>query len=350
MRKRYLLRRPLGEALRLFLEHPACGRPTEPEEIPAWESVGRVTAEPVYALISSPPYHCAAMDGISVRASETYGASRYSPIRLPPGSFRQIDTGDPIPEGHDAVVMAEVVRELEDGSVEVLEPARPWGNVRMAGEDVVATEMIIPRGHRIRPVDVAAMLACGVRSVKVRKKPRAAIIPTGEEVVSPEAELRPEELFGKVIDTNSYMLSGMVEGWGGEPVRFKPLPDDPEAIKAAISEAAEGFDLIVLIAGSSAGRGDFVPRAIAELGELLVHGVDIMPGKPVALGVVKDKPVIGAPGYPVSAYIAFELFAKPLIHRMLGIAPPEPARVEAVVGRRIASRAGVEEFVRVKLG
>ena len=350
MRKRYLARKPLDEALRILLNHPACSHLSPPESIPTWQSLGRITAEPVYAVISSPPYHCAAMDGISLRASDTFGASDANPVRVPPEGYHQIDTGDPIPEGDDAVVMAEEIRELEGGWVELRSAARPWQHVRMAGEDVVATEMILPRGHKIRPVDVSAMLSCGVRSLTVRAKPRVALIPTGDELVSAEEELSTEELYGKVIETNSYMLAGMIEKWGGEPVRFKPVPDDPDAIKEAILKAVGEFDLVAVNAGSSAGREDYVPKVISDLGELLVHGVDIMPGKPVALGVVQDRPVIGVPGYPVSAYVAFEMFVKPLISRMLGIAPSGRRIVRARAGRRIASRAGMEEFIRVKLG
>jgi putative molybdopterin biosynthesis protein len=350
MRKRYLARKPLDEALRLFLSHPACSRLSPPERIATWDSIGRVTAEPVYALISSPPYHCAAMDGISLKASDTFGASDANPVRIPPDRYRQIDTGDPIPEEHDAVVMAEEIRELDEGWVEIRSAARPWQHVRMAGEDVVATEMILPRGHRIRPVDVSAMLSCGVRSVAVRSLPSVAVIPTGDELVSAEEDLSLEELYGKVIETNSYMLAGMIREWGGEPVRFKPVPDDREAIRRVIQRAAEEFDLIAINAGSSAGRGDYVPQIISEIGELLVHGVEIMPGKPVALGIVCDKPIIGVPGYPVSAYVAFDLFAKPLISRMLGIATPQPQLVGARTGRRVASRAGTEEFIRARLG
>jgi putative molybdopterin biosynthesis protein len=393
-RRRYLRKLPLEEAQRVFLDHQGIGQFAETEELAPRDSLGRITAEPVFARISSPHYHCSAMDGVAVRAEDTFGASTATPVRLGKEQFYVIDTGDPIPAEFNAVIMIEDVREVDEDTIEVIAAASPWQYIRMAGEDIVATELILTRGHRIRPIDVAAMLSGGVRSVVVKKKPVVAIIPTGDELVepgdlkSPQPPLQREskgiaplqrgklmgsdllqgeertdpnllqrgEIMGpnvlqkgEIIDSNSYMLEAVVSEWGGEPRRLAIVEDDYEKIKDAIRRAAAESDIVLTSAGSSAGREDFVPPAIEELGELLVHGVSISPGKPTALGIVDDTPVLGLPGYPVSMAIAAESFLKPLLCKMLGIAVPSPHRVSASVARKVASKLGSEEFVRVKL-
>jgi putative molybdopterin biosynthesis protein len=241
--------------------------------------------------------------------------------------------------------MIEDVREVDEDTIEITAAAAPWQYIRMAGEDIVATELILTRGHRIRPIDVAAVLSGGVRSVVVRKKPVVAIIPTGDEIVEPGADLN----HGDIINSNSYMLEALVSEWDGEPKRLSIVEDDYEKIKAVIRQAATESDIVLTSAGSSAGRGDFVPPAIEELGELLVHGVSISPGKPTALGIVDSTPVLGLPGYPVSMAIAAENFLKPLLCKMLGIPTPVTYRVAASVVRKVASKLGSEEFIRVKL-
>jgi putative molybdopterin biosynthesis protein len=351
-RERFLRQTSLAEARARFLGHPAAATPTPPEVLSTPEALGRVTAEPVFAARSVPHFHGSAMDGIAVRAEETFGASEVEPRQLNPDQFAVVDTGDPIPEGYDAVVMIEHVEFLPEGGVRLIEAARPWQHIRLAGEDLVATEMIVPGGHTLRPHDVAALLAAGVPTVRVRRKPVVGIIPTGDEIVdalSPEAEgdrLPP----GRIGDSNSHLIAGLVAEAGGEPRRYPIVPDDPAQIAAALRRAADECDVVAINAGSSAGRADFVPRLIAEAGELLVHGVDLMPGKPMSLGILQGKPVVGVPGYPVSAYLVCREFLQPLIHVLLGRPIPPVETVEVTVGRRTPSKMGQEEFVRVKAG
>jgi putative molybdopterin biosynthesis protein len=285
------------------------------------------------------------MDGAAVRAEDTFRASTATPVQLSEGQFCIIDTGDPIPPEFNAVIMIEDIREVNADTIEIIAAAPPWQYIRMAGEDIVATELILTRGHSIRPIDVAAMLSGGVNSVIVKKKPLVAIIPTGDEIVEPGSDLS----LGDIIDSNSYMLEAIVFEWGGEPNRSPIVEDDYEKIKSAIRQAAAENDVVLISAGSSAGREDFVPPAIEESGELLVHGVAISPGKPTALGIVDGTPVLGLPGYPVSMAMAAENFLKPLLCMMLGIPTPEPRRVSASVVKKVASKLGSEEFVRVKL-
>ncbi len=344
-RRRYLRKSSLEEAQKLFLERPEMEKFNKTEELPPQDSLGRITAEPVFAGISSPHYHCSAMDGAAVIAEDTFGASAATPIQLDKGQFCIIDTGDPIPPEFNAVIMIENVKEVDENTIEIIAAASPWQYIRMAGEDIVATELILTRGHKIRPIDVAAMLSGGVEFVIVKKKPLVAIIPTGDELVNPGD--KPGH--GNIIDSNSYMLEAIVSEWGGEPRRTPIVEDDYEKIKTAIRQAAAENDVVLTSAGSSAGREDFIPPAIDELGELLVHGVSISPGKPTALGVVDGTPILGLPGYPVSMAMAAESFLKPLLCKMLNIPTPKPDKVSASVVRKVASKLGSEEFIRVKL-
>jgi putative molybdopterin biosynthesis protein len=344
-RRRYLRKLSLEDAQNLFLEYPGVGKFDETEELRTQESLGRITAEPVFARISSPHYHCSAMDGVAIRAEDSFKASTSNPIRLGKDQFCILDTGDPIPAELNAVIMIENVVEINEETIEITAPAIPWQHIRMAGEDIVATELILTRGHRIRPIDIAAMLSGGVLSVVVKKKPIVAIIPTGDEIIEPCVE--PDQ--GKIIDSNSYMLEAMVSEWGGEPKRWSIVEDDYEKIKSAIIKASAESDIVLTSAGSSAGREDFIPPAIEELGELLVHGISISPGKPTALGIVNGTPIIGLPGYPVSMAVASESFLKPLLLKMLNISNIIPQRVKASVSRKLPSKLGDEEFVRVKL-
>ncbi|ADG81625.1 molybdopterin biosynthesis protein [Thermincola potens] len=317
------------------------------EQIPTELSLGRVTAEPVFACLSSPHYHASAMDGYAVRAASTFGASETLPVQLKTGEEAVlVDTGDPLPQGYDAVVMIEDVHYIDENTIEIIQPVAPWENIRTVGEDLVATEMILPANHIIRPVDIGAMLAGGVNEVSVRVKPVVAILPTGTELVQPGSPLKP----GDIIEYNSRVISGLVTEWGGQPKVWGITPDDYGLLLERIGQAVAEADIVVVNAGSSAGTEDFTARAVAELGELLVHGVAIKPGKPVILGLVKGKPVIGIPGYPVSAVLNCELFLRPLLGKMLGIEPGLRETAKAVLARRVVSPQGVDEFVRVKLG
>ena len=365
-REIYLEGTPLDQALGKWLnkiESEGSGRPLSGETVPVKDSLGRITAEPVIAKISSPFYHASAMDGYAVRFADTFGASETNPKRLLYGEQAvYVDTGDPLPDGFNAVIMIEDVhiirakskeqgaetseQRTQDEYIEIIFPATPWQNVRVIGEDIVATELILPENYRIRPVDIGAMLAGGHTEVKVRRKPRVAIIPTGTEIVEPGTDLKK----GDIIEYNSRVLSGIVSEWGGEPVRVGIVPDKFDEIKQAILDSLDVADLVVMNAGASAGSEDFTAGAIREIGEVILHGVNIKPGKPVILGWVRGKPVLGIPGYPVSAYITFQLFAKPLVYKWQGLEAEEPLKIRAKLSRQIASALGHEEFVRVKIG
>ncbi|MBA3061174.1 MAG: molybdopterin biosynthesis protein [Nitrospirae bacterium] len=348
-REIYLETTPLNEAIEKWLkklESQGFLKAFPGEKVMVSESLGRITAEPVTARLSSPFYHSSAMDGYAVKYQETFGASETSLKKLKLNEQAvYIDTGDPMHDGFNAVVMMEDVNVYE-GHIEITEPATPWQNVRVIGEDIVATELILPENHRIRPVDAGAVLAGGYVDINVRRKPKVVIIPTGTEIVEPGTNLKK----GDIIEYNSRVLGGLVSEWGGEAVRFRIVPDNLEELKDAILEAHNAGDMVVVNAGASAGSEDFTSRAISETGEVILHGVSIKPGKPVIIGVVKNKPVLGIPGYPVSAFITFNLFAKPVIYRWQGIEMEPPEVLRAVLSRQVASTLGQEEFLRVKIG
>jgi putative molybdopterin biosynthesis protein len=315
-------------------------------EISVDDALGRVTAEAVFAKRSSPFYNASAMDGIAVQYQDTIGASETSPVFLAPGQFTPVNTGNAIPGVCDAVIMIEDVHMHDNGDVEIIKAVTPWQHVRTIGEDIVITELIIPEGHRIRPIDQGAMLGANVTKVKVRKKPDVIIIPTGSELVQPEQPVKP----GNIIEFNSRILAGYVKEWGADAQRREIVIDDPAVLKKTIASAVDQYDLVITNAGASVGTKDFTVNVLRDLGEVIVHGVNIKPGKPVILAIVNDTPVIGLPGYPVSAVLTMRLFVKDLLYAMQGLEPPSQPKTIAVLSRPISSKPGVEEFVRVKIG
>jgi putative molybdopterin biosynthesis protein len=349
-RKVYLDDVPLEEARRRWwgaLETEGLLAPLPGEVVPVGEALGRITAEPVWARLSSPHYHAAAMDGAAVRAEDTTGASETAPVRLALGrQATWVDTGDPLPPGADAVVMVEHVQLIGDDRIELMAPVAPWQHVRAMGEDMVATELVLPRGRALTPVDLGAIAACGHTTVVVRRRPAVAVLPTGSELVEPGTTLRP----GDVIDFNSLMLCGQLREWGAEPVRYPITPDDHGQLRDRVEAALARHDVVVINAGSSAGSEDFTARVVAGLGTLHVHGVAIRPGHPLILGVAQGKPILGLPGYPVSTVLTAELFLRPLVFALLGAAPPERPRTTAVLTRKVVSPMGEDEYLRVKLG
>ena len=310
------------------------------------EAIGRVTAEPVWATRSSPSFDAAAMDGIALRAEATVGASESTPVFVEPGAFEFVDTGDPLPEGFDAVVMREHVHHDDAGRAELRAAAVPYQHVRSIGEDVSATELLLPAGHRLRPVDVAAAAAAGATDVVVHRAPVVAVLPTGDEIRPVGTDPAP----GVIVDTNSLMLAGQAEAAGCVAWRGPIVRDDPEAIAAAVRDAAARADLVVVVAGSSAGRDDYTATVVERLGTLAVHGVAVRPGHPVVLGAVDATPVLGAPGYPVSASLTFDIFAAPILAAMEGATPAERPQARARVARKLASSMGMDDWVRVRLG
>jgi putative molybdopterin biosynthesis protein len=349
-RKVYLEDIPLDEALARF--YGALGgeggvQALPGESVPLDQARGRVTAQPVWARVSSPHYHSCAMDGVVVRAEDTYGASKTSPLLLKIGEqARWVDTGDPVPSGYNAVIMVEDIQAVDDDHVQIMAAVAAWQHVRLLGEDIVATELVLPENHRIGPSDLGAMAAAGLTEVEVRRKPVVTIIPTGTELVKPGEPLEA----GKIVEYNSLMMAAQVEEWGGHPIRHAIVPDDFHRIKEAVQEALEVSDIVVMNAGSSAGSEDYTAQVVSEVGTLLVHGIAVRPGHPVVLGVAGKKPIIGVPGYPVSCVLTMDIVAKPLISRFLGVLPILRPRLTAVMSRRVLSPMGDEEFLRVKVG
>ena len=309
------------------------------------EAIGRVTAQPIWATRSSPPFDSAAMDGIAIRAARTVGANESTPLLLEAGEFVVVDTGDPMPDGFDAVVMREHVHYV-DGRAELRAPVAPYQHTRSIGEDISATELLLPAGHRLRPVDAAAAAAAGATEVRVHRRPVVAILPTGDEMRPIGSELEP----GELLETNSLMLAGQARDAGCEAAVLPIEPDDEARIADAIVAAVKRCDLLIVIAGSSAGRDDHTAELVDRLGELAIHGVAVRPGHPVVLGAIDATPVLGAPGYPVSASLTFDIFAAPLLAELEGAAATPRPTVPARLARKLASTIGMDDWVRVRLG
>ncbi|MBP6015325.1 MAG: molybdopterin biosynthesis protein [Candidatus Promineofilum sp.] len=384
-RKFYLEDIPLDDAWAAFrgaLQAAGHWRPLDAETLPLSAAHGRVTAAAVWARLSSPHYHAAAMDGYAVRAADTVGAGEGTPLTLalrPPSDSallpaQPVNTGQPLPPWANAVIMIEHVQPLAlpDGrpAIAIRAAVPPWHHVRPMGEDMVATELVLPANHRLRPVDLGALAGSGHATVSVYRRPRVAVIPTGSELVAVDAGEPPP---GRIIEYNSLVLAAQVESWGGLATRLPIVPDDYEAIRAAVRAAAPDHDLILLNAGSSAGSEDYTVHVVASLGRVLVHGVAVRPGHPVVLGMVGETdealpittdegsepatghaspatPIIGVPGYPVSAALTGEIFVEPLLAHWQGQRPHQPATLPGTLTRKLVSPTGDEEFARVVVG
>ncbi|MEJ2746305.1 MAG: molybdopterin biosynthesis protein [Anaerolineae bacterium] len=369
----YLEDIPLDEAWAAFsaaLQAEHLWQPFLTETIPVSQANGRITAQAVFAKISSPHYHASAMDGYAVRAQDTHGATETSPqqLILTEGSAKAVNTGHALPTWANAVIMIEHTQPvtLADGrsAIEIRAAVPPWHHVRPMGEDMVATELVLPANHRLRPVDLGALAGSGHAEVAVYGRPRVAIIPTGSELVSVETAVTEGIQPGRIIEYNSLVLAAQVENWGGIPTRWPMVKDDFAAIKTAVAEAAQNHDLILINAGSSAGSEDYTANVVQELGRLLVHGVAVRPGHPVILGMVKPGrgaggqgsggespvPIIGVPGYPVSAALTGEIFVEPLLARWQGQPAHQPDTLQATLTRKLVSPTGDDDYVRVSVG
>ena len=342
----YLNNRPLDEArsqyLALLQEQ---GFTPRTETIPVQTAAGRITARAVYARICAPHYPACAMDGIAVSAGDTFGASDTTPVSLAPEQYTVVDTGDPLPDGRDAVIMVEEVV-FTEGQAVIRQAAAPWQHVRQIGEDICAGEMLLPGHTAISPAAIGAMLAAGVLEAEVLARPVIGIIPTGDEVVPPSADPKP----GDVMEFNSSIFSAMVEQWGAQPRTYPIVPDREEALRDALSGALKECDMVLLNAGSSAGREDYAAAVIGQVGEVFCHGLAIQPGKPAILGHLGAKPILGVPGYPVSGIIVIEQLLRPLVDLWLCRAPQPDQTAQAVLSRRVVSSLKYREFVRVRLG
>lgn len=345
MRKIYLNNIPRREARQRFLS--AAEIPRRVESVRTDGSLSRITAGPLFARLSMPADHAAGMDGFAVRAESTFAATDRTPLQLARGEgCLPVDTGQPLPPDFDAVIKVEDVHRLAEGGIEILAPATPWQHVRSVGEDVVAGELLLPAFHRLRPPDLGVLLAGGLTEVAVLARPVAVIIPTGTELIPP-GERRQRK---NIPDFNSTVVAAYLQEWGAETVILPIVPDEPERLREAASRASEKGDVVIIIAGSSAGRNDYTVHVIEALGEVFVHGVSTRPGKPTILGRIAGKPAVGLPGYPVSAYLSLEWFVRPLICRALGQPEPVRERLPVSLGRRIISAVGVEEHVRMAVG
>lgn len=379
MKKIYLDDIPLSEAwARLQAALEAGGRwgPLETEAVRLDNALGRVTAEPIFAKISAPHYHASAMDGYAVRAADTATASDNAPMQLQLDTqAKYVDTGDPMPSWADAVVPIENVQVIDSGwqttddgqpssavsrplSIEIRASLAPRQHVRLMGEDMVASELVLAANHTLRPVDIGALAGCGYASVNVYRQPRVAVIPTGTELVSVGSEVQA----GDIIEYNSLVLAAQIQQWGGIATRFPIQPDNFEQIKATVAQAAATHDLVLLNAGSSAGSEDFSAQVVEALGQLLVHGIAVRPGHPVIVGMIKGErqtadggrqtaiPIIGVPGYPVSAALTGEIFVEPLLAKWRGQNSNQPPTLTATLTRKILSPMGDDEYVRVTVG
>ena len=345
-RNLYLTTTPVEEAREIYMK--ALGEAAAPriETVRVTDALGRVTAEAVYARYSSPLYNSAAMDGIAVISSATEGASEAAPVTLKPDEdYIIVDTGDPIRKPYDAVIMAEDTQETESGMV-IRASAPAWQHIRPVGEDIVVGEMILTSSHRIRPIDIGVLLSGGVTEISVFAQPRVGIKPTGTEIVEPYED--PKE--GDIIESNSRMFEAMIRENGGIPCRYDIVDDDYDKIKAAVLKALDENDMVIVNAGSSAGTEDYTVHILREIGEVFIHGVAMKPGKPVILAKACGKPVIGIPGYPVSAYLAVENFAYPVLRSFTGLSESKDHRINAILSRRLVSSLKHREYVRVRVG
>ncbi|MBI2847354.1 MAG: molybdopterin molybdotransferase MoeA [Chloroflexi bacterium] len=334
------------------------------EKVATKDALGRVLATEMNSPSDLPSFPRSSMDGYAVRASDTYGASESLPAslkvmgeilmgqassqRISSGEAVKVHTGGMVPHGADAVAMLENTQQVDSLILEVLRPVAVGENVIQVGEDVRKGQSLIPKGHMLRPQDIGGLLALGITEVTVFAKLRVAIISTGDEIVPPEVTPGPAQ----VRDINTYTLSGLIQQAGGVPSLVGIIPDNYAALREALAKGLEDNDAVIISAGSSVSARDITAKAIDSLGKpgILVHGVSIRPGKPTVLALIGDKPVFGLPGNPVSAMVTFRLFVRPTIYRMSNcINPPRVAAFEARLARNIASAAGREDYVPVRL-
>ncbi|NOT04611.1 MAG: molybdopterin biosynthesis protein [Anaerolineales bacterium] len=377
----YLHDIPLSQAqsrLREALQDADLWRVLSVESIPLDENaLGRVTAEPIWAEISSPHYHASAMDGFALRAVSTNGAMPSAPVTLFIGPEAQyVDTGDPLPEWANAVIPIENVESLDENdqitkdirgpkTIRIRAAVAPWSHVRPLGEDIVATQLVLPAGHTLRPADLGAIAASGHQTIRVARKPRVAILPTGTELVPIGSKLKS----GDILEYNSLVMAAQIKSMGGEPTRYPITKDNFDSICERVLEVAQTHDLVLLNAGSSAGAEDFSSKVVEKLGTLLVHGVAVRPGHPVILGLINRQspienrrsenlaadtshvtPIIGVPGYPVSAALTIDIFVEAIIAKWLGRPPLQLPTETATLTRKIVSPAGDDDYVRVAVG
>jgi len=346
----YLETVPIPEALDRVTERLERDSLLDREMVPSEEAAGRITAEPLFARYSSPTFHSAAMDGVALAAKATFGAREGHPITLHrDADYTPVNTGDPLPTGCDAVVMIEYVEELDEDTIQLEHPAFPWQHVRRIGEDIVATELLLPQNHRLTAYDIGALLSGGIYEVPVRQRPHVHIVPTGDEILDYTRRPQPEP--GQVIESNSQVLTSLARSWDCTTARTPPVPDDEDKLAKALQEGLDsGAHIVVIGAGSSAGSRDYTRRVLERFGTVLVHGIKAMPGKPTLLAVSGNRLLVGAPGYPVSAVICFEQLLRPLVEWMTRCRGDRGPEVDVRLTRKVPSKLGQEEFLRLSVG
>jgi putative molybdopterin biosynthesis protein len=367
----YLHDIPLPEAqanFRSALEEASHWKPLGIEDIPLDENAcGRILAEPIWARLSSPHYHASAMDGYALRSEETKTALPSRPILLKLNEGAEyVDTGDPLPDWANAVIPVELVELINDQgeivddrqiafAIRLRSSLTPWSHVRPMGEDIVATQLVLPSAHILRPADLGAVAACGHSILRVYRRPRVAVLPTGSELIPVGKEVSR----GDIIEYNSIVIAAMILSMGGIAERYAIIPDRFDLICEKVQKAADENDLVLLNAGTSAGSEDLSAKVISQLGTVYVHGVAVRPGHPVILGMITRSsrasspgmvPIIGVPGYPVSAALTIEIFAQPLINLWIGKQVDDADIVEGDLVRKITSPGGDDDFVRVVVG
>ncbi|MBQ1788657.1 MAG: molybdopterin biosynthesis protein [Oscillospiraceae bacterium] len=343
----YLTNVPLDQAKKEYLwKLQSNGFRAQLETVPVQESFGRITSRAVYARINAPHYAASAMDGVALHARDSFGATETTPVTLREDQFVVVDTGDPIPENCDAVIMVEDIVKNDNGSITIHAAAAPWQHIRQIGEDICAGEMILPSFMEINPAAIGAMIAGGVLVVEVIRRPVVGIIPTGDEIILPCADPKP----GDILEFNSSIFSAMLKAWGAEPRTYPIVPDRFEDIRDMVAKAADECDMVILNAGSSAGRDDYSTAALREIGEVLYHGIAIKPGKPAILGFRGARPILGVPGYPVSGIIVIEEFLQPLIDAWYGRENDKGTRTRAKLTRQVVSGLKYQEYVRLRMG
>jgi molybdopterin molybdotransferase len=333
------------------------------EQVALANALDRVVAHELRTPVDLPAFARSTMDGFAVRAADTYGASEALPaylalcgevpmggpagVQLGAGQAARIHTGGMIPPGGDAVVMVEHTQALDEHTVEVLRPVALGENVIPIGEDVRAGDLLFERGHRLRPQDLGGLAAVGIVAVEVVARPRVAILASGDEIVPAHSSPAP----GQVRDINSHTIAALTRRCGADPLLYGIAPDDAAALRVLASEALSVCDMLIISAGSSVSTRDITAQVIGELGRpgVLVHGVAIHPGKPTILAMADGRPVFGLPGNPVSTMIAFELFVAPALDWLQGALTPVRVVVQARLARNVASHAGMEDYVPVRL-
>ena len=336
----------LEEALKILEENIKFA--TKIEKISVKNCCKRVVAKSIFAQSSSPSYSASAMDGIFLFSELTSHATEMEPVFLNNDSFEYVNTGEALDyKKGDTVIMIEDAIPVDENRVKIYKSAKPWQHVRVIGEDIVQGEMILKENHLIQPQDLAALISAGITEIEVIKKPTVGIIPTGDEVIDIfNSDFQSREK--KVIDSNSYMFSAMIEEWNGVPTILPKSNDSIKSLKDKIMDAVEKYDIVVINAGSSAGSKDFSKTVIEELGKVIIHGIAIKPGKPTIIGEIKNKLVLGIPGYPVSAFLSLEIFLKPLIEK-LSLVEKKSEYIQAELSKSIVSSLKFKEYVRVSL-